>query len=196
MLDRTIPSSQNPALNAVSGLQMTNDTGQVLTGNLFFDTSHSSFDPLSSLGTGVDNLSIQSASFSTLVFGPGVGSENSCTMGAGPATGCILLSGPSIGGFQYTEAVWSADSSQDYTGIGLSLAPGASEQLSYTISSGADFQVPEPSSMVLLTSGPLLFAPLLFRRRRASATGAAAALCREACRYPCRRLAWSGAVFA
>lgn len=159
-LDQTVLASQTLSLDATSGLTITNNTGQAIDGTLYFTTVFASFDPSNSLGVGVDSLTNDNASFSASVLGTGVASANSCSLGAGPGVGCVLLNG--LGGALFTEAVWSPDTSQDFTGIDLSLAPGASQQLSYTIDIGADFTVPEPSSLMLLASGILLLSLLCF----------------------------------
>ncbi|MGH7105564.1 MAG: PEP-CTERM sorting domain-containing protein [Acetobacteraceae bacterium] len=157
-LDQTVALSQDPSANAVSGLTITNDGTTPLDGNLFFNIVFSTFDPTGSLGVGVDSLSDQ-ASFTTAISGTGVDATSKCSLGDGPGMGCVLLDGS--GRARYTEAVWSPDSSLLFTPIDLALAPGGSENLSYTISIDADFAVPEPSSLPLLGAG-LVFLALVF----------------------------------
>lgn len=163
-LDRTVAAAQDPSGKAVGGLTIANDGTTPLAGNLFFNVTFSTFDPAGSLGIGVDSLSDR-ASFATAISGTGVDATSTCSLGDGPGVGCVLLDG--LGGARYTEAVWSADSSQEFTGVDLALAPGESETLSYTISIDADFAVPEPSSLPLLGAGLLLLALMfpLARRR-------------------------------
>lgn len=152
--------------NSSSGsLLLTNIGGTPLSGDLLFDAGFSAFNPGGpEVGLGIDNAG-KSASYSSILTGLGyVLDEHACSL---PAS---YLGYDYAGGYNFstlTCGVVAPDSSDVLLDVDLgSLAPGDTEEFTYSMSISDSFHLAlEPSGLALL--GSAMFALGVLRRRSA-----------------------------